>query len=129
MIIVVDFDGTICKGTYPMIEGEQPAAGDSLRKLHEDGHYIILWTCRNGQPLIDALNWLLEHKIPFDRVNAHEPENLRQYGNDTRKVYADCYIDDRNLGGFPGWDVAIREIGKMSGEYRLMKSLTDEVFP
>ena len=24
----------------------------------------------------------------------------------SRKVYADLYIDDRNLGGFRGWDIA-----------------------
>lgn len=65
MIIAVDFDGTISRGKYPAIDGEQPYAGDSLRELHAQGHKIIIWTCRTGDRLLDAINWLLEHQIPF----------------------------------------------------------------
>ena len=38
MIIAVDFDGTISRGKFPAIDGEQPYAGESLRKLHDEGH-------------------------------------------------------------------------------------------
>ena len=41
MIIAVDFDGTISRGKYPAIDGEQPYAGESLRKLYSQGHKII----------------------------------------------------------------------------------------
>lgn len=44
MIIAVDFDGTISRGKFPAIDGEQPYAGESLRKLHDEGHKIIIWT-------------------------------------------------------------------------------------
>ena len=40
MIIAVDFDGTISRGKFPAIDGEQPYAGESLRKLHDEGHKI-----------------------------------------------------------------------------------------
>lgn len=103
MIIAVDFDGTICRGTYPAIEGEQPYAAEVMRKLKADGHYLILWTCRCGDRLEEALNWLLEHDIPIDRINAHEPGNLALYGDNARKVYAHCYIDDKQVGGLPSW--------------------------
>lgn len=53
--------------------------------------------------LEDALNWLLEQGIPFDRINAHEPQNLARYGDDPRKIYAHCYIDDKQVGGLPTW--------------------------
>ena len=52
---------------------------------------------------LDALNWLLEQGIPFDRINAHEPQNLARYGDDPRKIYAHCYIDDKQVGGLPTW--------------------------
>lgn len=118
MIIAVDFDGTISRGMYPAIEGEQPYAGEVLRKLHKQGHYIIIWTCRCGVPLLNAINWLIAHNIPFDRVNDHNPENMAEYGEAGKKVYAHCYIDDKNIGGFPGWLQCLTEIERMEAEYK-----------
>lgn len=115
MIIAVDFDGTICRGSYPRIDGEQPYAGEVIRQLYEAGHYIIIWTCRTGELLLEAINWLLERGIPFHRVNDHNPQNLNTYGFGGKKIYADIYIDDRNLCGFPGWKVVEREVLKMQG--------------
>lgn len=74
MIIAVDFDGTLSMGPYPEIGNPKPYAVEMMNKLKDDGHYIILWTCRRGERLEDALNWLLEQGIPFDRINAHEPQ-------------------------------------------------------
>ena len=104
MIIAVDFDGTISRGRFPAIDGEQPYAGESLRKLHDEGHKII--------------NWLLERKIPFDRVNDHDPENVAKYGEGGKKIYAHCYIDDKNIGGFPGWLACVEEIERMEEAYK-----------
>lgn len=70
MIIAVDFDGTLSMGPYPEIGNPKPYAVEMMNKLKDDGHYIILWTCRRGERLEDALNWLLEQGIPFDRINA-----------------------------------------------------------
>lgn len=118
MIIAVDFDGTISRGKYPAIDGEQPYAGEVLRKLHEQGHYIIIWTCRCGAPLLDAINWLVAHNIPFNRINDHNPENLAKYGEGGKKVYAHCYIDDKNIGGFPGWQFCLEEVQRMEADYK-----------
>lgn len=108
MIIAVDFDGTLCESAYPSIGDVMPGAKKSLEELREKGHYIIIWTCRTGELLVNAINWLLEEGIPFDRVNDHEPENLTIYGDGGKKVYANVYIDDKNLGGFPGWYETMR---------------------
>ena len=118
MIIAVDFDGTIARSDYPVIQGEQPYASEILRQLRNEGHYIIIWTCRCGKQLIDAINWLLEHDIPFDRINDHNPDNVRKYGEGGNKVYAHCYIDDKNIGGFPGWIACLEEIQRMEHEYK-----------
>lgn len=80
MIIAVDFDGTLCESAYPSIGDVMPGAKKSLEELREKGHYIIIWTCRTGELLVNAINWLLEEGIPFDRVNDHDPENLAIYG-------------------------------------------------
>lgn len=104
MIIAIDFDGTICRGEYPNIDGLQPFAKETINRLHDDGHYIIIWTCRENEKLLKAVNWLLENGVKFDRVNDHQPDNLAQYGGNTRKVYANLYIDDKQVGGLPPWD-------------------------
>lgn len=112
MIIAVDFDGTLCKSQYPAIGDVMPGAWDVMHELHEAGHYLIIWTCRTGQRLADAVNWLLEMDIPFNRINDHCPDNVAKYGDGGPKVYADLYIDDKNLGGFPGWYQVKAILGK-----------------
>ena len=103
MIIAVDFDGTIVRNNYPDIKGCTPYAHEVLNRLHAEGHYIIIWTCRTGELLLSAINFLLHEGIPFDRVNDHNPTNKAKYGDAGNKVYADVYIDDKNIGGFLGW--------------------------
>lgn len=108
MIIAVDFDLTIVESNFPTIVGEIPGALHALRRLAEAGHYIIIWTCRYGDDAVDAVNWLLENNVEFHRFNAPNPENMKKFNNtSSRKVYADVYIDDKNIGGFIGWDKVI----------------------
>ena len=105
MIIAIDFDGTIVNSDYPKILSPKIGAKEVIRKLHENGHYIILWTCRYGNDLTSAINWMLRNKVPFDCVNDHCPKNLEEFGgNSGMKIYADFYVDDKIIGGFPGWD-------------------------
>ncbi len=118
MIIAIDFDGTICRGAYPNIEGQQPYAKEAINKLYEDGHYVIIWTCRTGEPLLKAVNWMLEQGIKFHRINDHNPENKAKYGDGGPKIYAHTYIDDKNLFGFPGWLKVQEEIERMESEYQ-----------
>ena len=118
MIIAVDFDGTLFRDAFPAVGEVMPGAVDAMRALHRAGHYLIIWTCRYGDRLLDAVNALVAHGIPFDRINDHNPENIRQYGGEAgKKVYAHIYIDDKNLGGFPGWEVALKEISRVEDEY------------
>ncbi|MCE8193180.1 hypothetical protein JFY65_03210 [Porphyromonas gingivalis] len=118
MIIAVDFDGTLFRDAFPAVGEVMPGAVDAMRALHRAGHYLIIWTCRYGDRLLDAVSALVAHGIPFDRINDHNPENIRQYGGEAgKKVYAHIYIDDKNLGGFPGWEVALKEISRVEDEY------------
>lgn len=118
MIIAIDFDGTICRGKFPIIDGQMPYAKEVINRLHDNGHYLTIWTCRTGDNLLKAINWLLEQGIKFNCVNDHNPDNIAKYGDlGGKKVYAHVYIDDKNLGGFPGWLEAEKEISRMVAEY------------
>ena len=118
MIIAVDFDGTLFRDAFPAVGEVMPGAVEAMRELHSRGHYLIIWTCRCGERLKDAVNALLAAGIPFDRINDHSPENLAQYGGEGgKKVYAHLYIDDKNLGGFPGWAAAMRMVADKEAEY------------
>lgn len=118
MIIAVDFDGTLCSGPYPAIGDPVPDAVKIMQMLHDDGHTLIIWTCRCGGLLIDAINWMLQNKIPFDRVNDHDPLNLEKYKSHARKVYAHVYIDDKNVGGLPPWSKIYQYISEQERLYR-----------
>lgn len=104
MTIAVDFDGTIVTHEYPAIGQELPFATETLRALIRDRHRLILWSCREGQLLQDALDWCKERGVEFWAVNADYPEEQRKNNPDySRKLKADMFIDDRNIGGLPGW--------------------------
>lgn len=94
-IIAVDFDGTLCEDCYPEIGKENRPLIAFLKEQQRGGAKLILWTCRCGEALREAVFWCMKHGIFFDAINANVPENILQYGSDSRKIYADIYIDDR----------------------------------
>jgi hydroxymethylpyrimidine pyrophosphatase-like HAD family hydrolase len=103
LIIAVDFDGTIVEHRYPSIGRVRPLAFETLNKLQAKGHRLILWSHRAGQKLDDAVTFCLTNGIEFYAVNKNYPEEVWNE-NDSRKILADVYIDDRNLGGIPSWE-------------------------
>jgi hypothetical protein len=123
MIIAIDFDGTICRGKYPAIDGQQPYAAESVNLLYDAGHYIIINTCRSGEQLLEAINWMLHQGIKFHRVNDNHPAETARYNNNSRKIYGHVYIDDKNLFGFPGWLQAVEEIAKIEKEWAEKKAV------
>lgn len=103
MLIAVDFDGTIVEHKYPKMGREIPFATETLRKLIEDGHRLILWTIRHGESLEEAVNWCKERGVEFYAVNRDFEEQDAANGERSPKVKCDMYIDDRNIGGLPDW--------------------------
>lgn len=92
MVICIDFDGTITeKNIFPEIGKAREHAFEAIRHFQELGHKCILWTCRYGQSLIEAINWLSKNNVKMDAYN----ENL--YPLQSRKIVADVYIDDKNV--------------------------------
>lgn len=104
MIIAVDFDGTIVEHRYPSIGKELPFAIETLKKISEDGHRLILWTVREGRLLDEAVSFCKERGLEFYAINRDYPEEEQKYNNHfSRKLKVDLWIDDRNLGGLPDW--------------------------
>ena len=111
MTIAIDFDGTIVENLYPQIGRERPFAVRTLKMLQQEGHLLILWTCREGRELEDALAWCKERDLEFYAVNLDFPEeDVEQNLSYSRKIKADLFIDDRNIGGLPDWGVIYQMI-------------------
>ena len=102
LIIAIDFDGTIVEDAYPQIGKTRIFAFETLKRLQDDGHRLILWTYRNGTKLKEAVDFCKENGIEFYAVNASFPEEKYDYSR-SRKIHADLFIDDRNIGGIIGW--------------------------
>ena len=110
MIIAVDFDGTIVEHKYPAIVKPILFAIDVLKKIQEEGHHqLILWTVREGDLLQEAVDYCTKNGLEFYAVNSNYPEQaLKTEG--PRKLLADLFIDDRNVGGMLDWGIIYRMI-------------------
>jgi len=100
--IAVDFDGTIVEHEYPAIGKEKLFAFQTLKELEKLGAMIILWTFRTGKELDEAVDYCRKNGLEFYAVNKNYPEEIFDESV-SRKINADIYIDDKNIGGFPGW--------------------------
>jgi len=100
--IAVDFDGTIVEHEYPGIGKEKLFAFQTLKELEKLGARLILWTFRAGTELDDAVEFCRKNGIEFYAVNKNYAEEVYDE-TISRKIDADIFIDDKNVGGFPGW--------------------------
>lgn len=103
MTIAVDFDGTIVEHRYPKIGEEIPFATETLKILAQERHKLILWTVREGELLEEAIEWCRQRGVFFYSVNKDYPEEEKSHNGFSRKLKADLFIDNRNLGGLPDW--------------------------
>jgi hypothetical protein len=122
MVISIDFDGTCVESDYPNAAVSKPGCVETIKRLVDLGHRVIIWTCREidhekvyGKHggLNEVFTWLAANGLS-GRVTVND--NTRQWiedmgGVNSRKIFAHVYIDDRNLGGFPGWDKVMSTLG------------------
>lgn len=95
-VIAVDFDGTLAVTEYLLIISPIKPVIDYVIKQQKKGAIIILWTCRYGEKLEEAVEFCREQGLEFDYVNENAPERIKAY-TDCRKIVADEYIDDRAI--------------------------------
>lgn len=110
MIIAVDFDGTIVEHDYPKIGQSIPFAIETLLKLQGEGHILLLWTFRTGSQLQEALDYCESKGLRFYAANKNHPDEDETKA--PRKLNADIFIDDRNVGGLPDWGVIYNLVKK-----------------
>lgn len=111
MIIAVDFDGTIVEHEYPKIGKPVPFAIETLLQLQRDRHQLLLWSVRDGDLLQEAVDYCAKKGLHFYAANKNYPEE--DVRTASRKLNADLFIDDRNVGGLPDWGVIYNAIKVM----------------
>jgi len=114
LTLAIDFDGTIVEHAYPEIGEVKIFAFETLKELQKNNCKLILWTFRSGKELEEAVEFCKNNGIEFDAINSNYPgEELTT--EVSRKINADIYIDDKNLGGFPGWSKTWQIIASIIG--------------
>ena len=96
-IIAGDFDGTLCFSSWPELGEPNLPLIDYLRNWRASGNKLILWTCRAGEALEKAVDWCQKQRLEFDAINDNLPEIIELYGNNSRKISCDYYIDDKAI--------------------------------
>lgn len=119
--IAVDFDGTIVEHNYPAIGKEKLFAFRTMKELDKMGARIILWTFRTGKELEEAVEYCRQNGVEFYAVNKNYPEEVVDE-TVSRKIDADIYIDDKNLGGFPGWS----EVWQIIFPYEMQEKMAEK---
>ena len=133
--IAVDFDGTIVEHRYPDIGKDILFAFETLHALQKQKHLLVLWTYRSGKELDEAVEYCRQNGIEFYAVNKSYPEEEFNEAYASRKIEADIFIDDRNVGGMLGWGEIYhlinpeeqpnlqRELNSLPGKSSLLKRL------
>lgn len=124
IIVAVDFDGVLCQNKFPEIGPPNYEVVSLVRELIDRGHEVVLWTTRNGEELTAAVDWCADRGLHFCNVNGPAPSNEEEYrgkyATQSRKIYADAYIDDHNVeyvgaGRNAGYNNMIRCIRSLKG--------------
>lgn len=99
-IIAVDFDGTLVEDKFPEIGKPREEVWRELFEAQDRGVKIILWTSRDNERLKAAVEFCTGRGLHFDAINDNLDECKILFDNDTRKVYANEYWDDKAIGCF-----------------------------
>jgi hypothetical protein len=109
LVIACDFDGTIVTHKFPEIGEEIEGAIDTLKSWKEEGHRLILWTCREDTKqrnyLSEAIQYCKDRGLEFDAANDNLPESIKAYGINSRKITTDLFVDDLSVNPGIGWDL------------------------
>ena len=100
-LIAVDFDDTICFGNNEDDPSKSTYTFDMnairiIKDFQKRGGSVILWTCRSGKSLTRAVDELAGIGFHPDYVNEDHIRTIAKWGNSSKKVYADLYIDEKN---------------------------------
>lgn len=111
--IAIDFDGCLCDNAYPAIGAPHWSVISKAKTEQDAGAGLILWTCREGPLLQEAVAACENWGLHFDAINESLPSWIAAFNNAPRKVGASEYWDDRavNMGVQPEMNQVIEAIG------------------
>ncbi len=103
-IVIIDFDGTLCKFAFPEVGTVEPNVRAALQILKVKGYTIKIHSCRTATYWGSAIErikhmslivaFLLENEIPFDELILDTTMD---------KPIADVYIDDKAIRYTGNW--------------------------
>jgi hypothetical protein len=98
VVVAVDFDGTITQGdSWPEMGPLSQGSKWFINQIIEDGYCVVIFTCREGALAEEAKEFLKLNDIRYMHFNENCSIRKDKYRNDTRKIGADVYIDDRSV--------------------------------
>lgn len=116
--IAIDFDGCLCDEAYPEIGAPHWDIIAKAKQEQKNGAGLILWACREGQFLQDALDACASWGLHFDAVNESLPSWIEHFGVRSRKVGANEYWDDKakKVPAYQELPLTLDELLEMDGE-------------
>lgn len=104
-ILSVDYDGTLFEGSWPKKGKPKWDIINKVKEFKKHNAEIILWTCREGVSLKEALKRCAEVDLKFDAINENSKSQLKymkrkmEQGEEfaTRKIFADFYVGDDTM--------------------------------
>lgn len=101
-IFLIDMDGTICEdirneeGVERMRQAKPfQDSIDGINRLHDDGHFICIFTARTDEHSDVTEEWLKRYGVRYDQVLYNKPRKLGKYTEyhliDNAKVRATTY--------------------------------------
>jgi len=101
--IAVDFDGTLYEDTCGI--WREPGHEftprmdviNRLIELQKQGTKLVLWTCRGGIRLQEAVTWCKKYGLVFDKLN-EDTDEIKAKGYDKSvKIQVSLYLDDKAI--------------------------------
>lgn len=129
--VCIDFDGVIHNAEYPLIGELAIFCKKALDFLREEGCTLILSTCRAEEEISSIIYYCIAHGLRIDYYNENDPKRIETFGNDSRKIGADAYVDDKNMpGGFTNWLFVGVDllIAKRASDWKHLLSQKDDTF-
>lgn len=112
-IVLVDFDGTLCKWSYPEMGEPEPGARHFMKTLARRGLRARVWSCRlspefnTEDEVIEQINriaaWMSKWDIPYDSIDTGA----------NGKALCLAYVDDRGAQYTGNWNTVLRRIDSL----------------
>lgn len=104
-ILAIDYDGTLVKDVFPEKGSFRRDILEKAKEFKKHDAEVVLWTCREGKLLEEAVERCKEEGLEFDSVNENSPSQLKYMEEQKKKgdvlalhkIFADFYADDRSM--------------------------------